>query len=201
MKLRNIKDFIEVYRNVDYYFKPLDQAILRACKKIPDHNNKNEVFAKIALVNRTYRANLNLGAKNAEWHLAEKFVDKNIDNELSPLKNIRRFNLNSIERVVQTHEKLIQIAYTITKRVENSFSSKYLSFHFPKIVPIYDSYSYATSWRLIGNQVKATRYDENWNYDYGYHCEAILLLVEALLSNGIQNPDLKLVDCVLYGEG
>lgn len=50
-------------------------------------------------------------------------------------------------------------------------------------------------------QVKATRFDENWNYDYGYHCEAILLLVEALLSNGFQNPDLKLVDCVLYGEG
>jgi len=204
MKLKQIKDFIQAYRNVDYYFKPLDQAILRACRRNPRHNNESEVFAKIALVNRTYRANLDRyldrASKDAEWRLAEKFVHENIDNDLLPLKNIRRFNRNSLDTIVQTHEKLIQIVYTITKRAQNSFCSKYLSFHFPKTVPIFDSHSYDVSWHLIGNQVKATRFDENRNYDYGYHCEAILLLVEVLLRRGIKNPDLKLVDCVLYGE-
>lgn len=210
MKLKQIKDFIQAYRNVDrnvddyYYFKHLDQAIFYACRKNPDHNDKNEVFAKIALVNRTYRANLDryLGRarKDSEWGLAERFVHEKIDNKLLPLKDIRRFNRNSIDTIVQTHEKLIKVTYSITKKTQNSFCSKYLSFHFPKIVPIFDSYSYTASWNLVGRQVKATRFDENRNYDYGYHCEAILLLVEVLLRSGIKNPDLKLVDCVLYGE-
>ena len=141
MKLKQIKDFIQAYRNVDdyYYFKPLDQAILYACRKHPDHNNESEVFSKIALVNRTYGANLHryLGraSKDTEWRLAKTFVHEIIDNELLPLKHIRRFNRNSIDTIVQTHDKLIQIVYTITKRTQNSFCSKYLSFHFPKIVP------------------------------------------------------------------
>jgi len=143
---------------------------------------------------------LGRAGKDAEWRLAKTFVRANIDNELLLLKHIRRFNRNSIDTIVQTHETLIQIVYTITRRTQNSFCSKYLSFHFPKIVPIFDSYSYTTSWNLTGRQVKATRFDENRNYDYGYHCEAVLLLVEALLRSGINNPDLKLVDCVLYGE-
>jgi hypothetical protein len=210
MKLKQIKDFIQAYRNVDrnvddyYYFKHLDQAILTACRKNPAHNDASEVFAKIVLINRTYRANLDRyldrPIKDVEWRLAEKFVDGNIDKELLPLKNIRRFNRNSIDTIVQVHEKLVQLAYTITKRTQNSFCSKYLSFHFLKTVPIFDSHSYDASWRLVGNQVKAARFDENRNFDYGYHCEAILLLVEVLLRRGIKNPDLKLVDCVLYGE-
>jgi len=206
MKLKQIKDFIQAYRNVDdyYYFKHIDQAILTACRKNPDHNDESEVFAKIALVNRIYRANLDRylvrAGKDSEWRLAERFVHEKIDNKLLPLKDIRRFNRNSIDTIVQTHEKLIKVTYSITKKTQNSFCSKYLSFHFPKIVPIFDSYSYTASWNLVGRQVKATRFDENRNYDYGYHCEAILLLVEVLLRSGIKNPDLKLVDCVLYGE-
>jgi hypothetical protein len=210
MKLKQIKDFIQAYRNVDrnvddyYYFKHIDQAILTACRKNPHHNDESEVFAKIALVNRTYGANLDryLGraGKDSEWRLAERFVHEKIDNKLLPLKDIRRFNRNSIDTIVQTHEKLLKVTYSITKKTQNSFCSKYLSFHFPKIVPIFDSYSYTASWNLVGRQVKATRFDENRNYDYGYHCEAILLLVEVLLRSGIKNPDLKLVDCVLYGE-
>ena len=204
MKLRQIKDFIQADKNVDYYFRSLDEAILYACRKNPYHNNEEEVFAKIALVNRVYGANLyrylGRAGKEAEWRLAERFVQEKLDNKLLPLKDIRRFNRNSIDTIVQTHEKLVKVTYSITKKVQNSFCSKYLSFHFPKIIPIFDSYSYAASWNLVRKQVKATRFDESWNYDYGYHCEAVLLLVEALLRSGIKNPDLKLVDCVLYGE-
>ncbi len=214
MKLNHIKDFIQAYRNVDrnvddyYYFRNLDQAILYACKTNPDHNDKNAVFSKIALVNRTYRANLGryLGraGKDSEWRLAERFVKEQIDNELLPLKHIRRFNRNSIDKIVQSHDKLIKVTYSITKQTNNSFCSKYLHFHFSKIVPIFDSYSYTCSWNLAGREVKATRkatrFDDGWNYEYGYHCEAVLFLVESLLRSGIRNPNLKLVDCVLYGE-
>lgn len=204
MKLKQIKDFIQAYRNVNYYFEPIDEAILHVCRKNPYHSNTDEVFAKIALVNRIYRANLSryLGrtGKDAEWRLAERLVQEKLDKNFLPLKDIRRFNKNSIDTIVQTHEKLVKITYSITKKVQNSFCSKYLNFHFPKIIPIFDSYSYAASWNLVGKQVKAIRCDENLNYDYGYHCETVLLLVEALLRSGIRNPDLKLVDCVLYGE-
>lgn len=201
MKLKQMKDFIKGYGNADYYFRQIDEAILHACRKNPSHNKKEEVFAKIALINRTYGANLDryLG-REAEWRLAERFVHKKLDSRLLPLKEIRRFNRNSIDTIVQTHEELVKVTYSITKRVQNSFCSKYLSFHFPKIIPIFDSYSYTASWNLVGKQVKAARFDENWNYDYGYHCEAVLLLVEALFRSGIKNPDLKLVDCVLYEE-
>lgn len=210
MKLKKVKDFIQAYKNVCnhredyYYYEPLDQAIFNACRKMQRHTNKNEVFAKIALVNRTYGANfgryLGRAGKYPEWRLAEKFVRGKIDDLLLPLKSIGHFNRNSIDTIVRTHEKLVTVTYSITKRTENSFCSKYLSFHFPKIIPIFDFYSSDASWNLAGKEVKAARFDENWNCDYGYHCEAVLLLIKALLESGIKDPDLKLIDCVLYGE-
>lgn len=214
MKLKHVKDFIRAYENVcndreDYYYsEPLDQAILRACRKNPNHHSRNNVFAKIALVNRTYRANLGryLGSaeKYPEWQLAKIFIQKDIDGLLSPLKHIRCFNRSSIDKIVQAHEKLVEVTYLVTNKAENSFCSKYLRFHFPKIIPIYDRFSYVASWSLVGKEVKAargaTRFDDNKNCEYGYHCEAVLLLLEALLKKGIKDPDLRLVDCVLYGE-
>jgi hypothetical protein len=201
MAVRNTKDFIKAYRMAQYWWEPLDRPILTACRKMPNHVSNEEVFAKIALVNRVYRANLHLGTTDAEWKLATLLVKINFDNTIAQLRNLKSYSNKSKALVIATHEDFVKITYKVTKRVENSFCAKYLSSHFPAVVPIFDGKSYATSWKLKGRYLGKDLYHNNWNSDYGYHCEAILLLISDLRQERISNPSLKLIDKILYESG
>lgn len=198
MKIRNLKGFLAAYEKTEYWWEPLDRPIQWACRTMAGHTNQEEVFGKIALVNRTYRTNLHLGASGAEWKLAGVYVDKRVDNILAPLARIKEFSRDSLPPVVEAHERLVRLSYAVTKRVQNSFCAKYLSFHFPHAVPIFDNKAYNTSWRLVGRQLPNNPYPENWNSDYIYHCQAILLLMDYLRQQGYKDPNLKLIDNVLY---
>jgi hypothetical protein len=201
MAVRNTKGFINAYTKAEYWWEPLDRPILTACRMMPNHVANEEVFAKIALVNRVYRANLHLGTTNAEWKLAELLVRMKFDNTIAQLRKLKSFSNKTKASVIAAHEDFVKIAYKVTKRVENSFCAKYLSSHFPAVLPIFDSKSYATSWKLKGGSLGKDLYDNNRNCDYGYHCEAILLLITDLRREGISNPNLKLIDSILYESG
>jgi hypothetical protein len=137
---------------------------------------------------------------DSEEKLASAMVDEGFDSIVSPLSGLSRFTSQTLTTVVGVHEKFVQLARAVTGRTENSFCAKYLSFHHPQAVPIFDHNAYNSSWRLMQDRLPKGLYKDNWNIDYGYHCEAILHLTKALEDAGIRDYDLKQIDYVLYAD-
>jgi hypothetical protein len=176
----------------------VDLPIIEACAKRPGHKNVYEVYGKVALVNRMYAAMLGRYTKvgDPEWKVAEQLVKHDADSFIAPLASFRKLDTDAVPEVVASHRKLVKIIYRLTKKEFHSFSAKYLSFHFPRLVPISDSKAITWSKRIVADLGgrKAVAADS----EYEKHCRRILILLDFLRSNQIEDPDIKLVDLVLY---
>jgi len=199
--VRVVDKYVNAIKNARhwYWWKYLDRPILEICKDHPEHVKSELVFAKVALINRVYRTNLQMGSRDAEQRLADKLVAAKADRFISALTRIQTFDRRALPSILAVHETFVRLAYRITGRVENSFCSKYLSFHYPASVLIFDNYAYAAL-KAIRDSVPRGLYPRNWNRRYAYHCEAVLILLDELRDRGINRPNLKLVDHVLYGD-
>jgi len=194
-------ELVDGYRKVSsgYSFMYLDEALYWLCKKYPDHTDKQKVFGKISLVNNAYRANIQTTKKGAEWALAEYLSENNFDNIISPLKTIPGFDITTCQTVVQLHSEFVKITFKVLGRNCYSFCAKYLYFHFPSAVPIFDRRAYKTAWRLAGSEVgDRPEFDQLRNSDYAYYCACLLKIIERLQTNGIKDPSLKTIDVLLY---
>ena len=178
----------------------VDLPIIEACAKRPGHKNVYEVYGKVALVNRMYAAKLGRFTKvnHPEWKVADQLVKHEADLFIAPLANIKALNNDTVSAVVASHRKLMKIIHNITKKYYPSFSAKYLSFHFSRLVPIYDSKSIKWSKRIVAQLVG--RKAATANSEYEKHCLRILILLDFLRRNQIEDPDVKLVDLVLYSD-
>jgi len=194
--MKTMADFRAAYKHASHTWEPLDKVLLDACTSKPDHTDVSEVFAKVALVNRVYRANLHMGGKDAEWNLAKKLATAKFDDVLTVLRPLT-FARETAPAIVEAHGKLVGLCESVTGRVANSFASKYLSFHVPDAVPIFDQYAYSSSWALVGKKCSGA-WATGINEDYGWHAEAVVLLVEDLQTHGVASPSLKQIDIVLY---
>lgn len=183
-----------------YSWSALDGALARVCSTMPSHTAAEEVYAKIRLINRAYLANLQFGTPNAEWKLAEKFVKGKADAVIAPLRSSRDFSAERLPKLLDAHEELVKLAAKVTGKVHNSFVSKYLHFHFPEAVPVFDNYAYDAVWRLApAPESEYVRYENRVNCDYGCYCGSVLELMKLLRGRGIKSPSLKLLDILLYG--
>jgi hypothetical protein len=200
MKKSDMKRFVDAYKRTGgkYAFKYLDEAIYGLCKKYPAHANKEQVYAKIALVNNVYRTNIHMSKSGAEWTLAGYYVREKIDKYLSPLKDIKQFNQSTSTKIIKRHEELMRVTKRALGRNALSFCSKYLNFHFPNIIPIYDSRAKKTIWEYVGNSLDHLDYEDKINAEYAYYCAAILELIVVLKKYGVRNPSLKIIDVLLY---
>ncbi len=204
MSNTEIRKFCKAYKSLEkndtYVWKVLDKALLDICKEYPDHTSIDEVFSKVALINRTYRANLHFAGKNVETRVAEAFVNHNLDAVFAPLHRLSSLTTENLHALVKVHGHVVTIVQKVTKRIYNSFVSKYMYFHFPNIVPIFDQYAYNESWRLFPLSKKEwPTWDELINCDYGFHCASVVGLLDELKANGVESPNLKLIDILLYG--
>lgn len=182
----------------------LDEALLGVCRAYPAHTDTDVVFSKVAIINRAYRANLRFVGTDAEKNIAKAFVKNGLDSELTPLAGMAVLNAESLPTLVHIHGRVVSIVRKVTHQVDNSFVSKYLHFHLPAVVPVFDVNAYAKSWELAGFEKKSNKSEwEKWNslenYDYGFHCASVVILLDRLRANGIDAPSLRLMDVLLYG--
>jgi hypothetical protein len=205
MPFRNIDDFCTAYQRLEakagmYSWAALDRALVNVCAASPLHVQVDEVSVKIAIINRMYRANLQYGAKDAERKVAEKFVKNHADAIVAPLRKSSNFSSKSLRYLLDAHEKLVDLTRQVTKKVHNSFLSKYLHFHFPSVVPIFDKYAYNASWELAPLPIaKYAQYDKRLNQDYACHCASLLQIMKELKDRDVKSPSVKLLDVLLYG--
>ena len=199
MKQGTLKGFLAAYKKYnptyDHYDRYIDEAISHLFKKYPGHKSIEQVFAKISLVNRVYRTNVERRKKEAEWKLAELLVANKFDNIIAPLKRIQKFNSETLPEIVKVHTRFVTLSKKTIRIRATSFCSKYLHFHFPKLIPIFDSNAYETAWRLVRKEICTSCGDIG---DYEYFCLTILTLAEKLRSQGIRSANLKAIDYLLY---
>jgi hypothetical protein len=205
MPYKSVAAFCAAYQRLEargraYDWVALDRALISVCSSTPRHVNADDVFAKVAIINRTYGANLHLAGRDAERKVAQQFVKESADRILSPLAGLSQFCARTISTVLDSHEQMTKLARKVTKRVNNSFISKYLHFHFPETIPIFDSYSYANSWAIAPlPKPEWAQYRQRLNSDYGYHCGAVLQLIGELRRRRVADaPSVKLIDVLLF---
>ncbi|MBI5187412.1 MAG: hypothetical protein HZA01_17025 [Nitrospinae bacterium] len=88
MSKKDIRKFCDNYKRLEnngtYRWKILDETLLGICDAYPSHTSADEVFSKVALINRSYRANLHFTGKDTEEKIAKAFVKKGLDKVLAP---------------------------------------------------------------------------------------------------------------------
>ena len=172
--MRTIEAFIAEYGKVEYWWHALDDPILGLCARRPDHTDPRIVFGKIALVNRAYRANVQMGTRNAEWKLAVAYVEGRLDETMSPLRGHPVLSESSLAPLLDAHQHLLDVTRAATGRVAESFCSKYLSFHFPQLAPLFDTLAEATAKQL---PLATPPWVRAPNARYRAHCARVLQLV------------------------
>lgn len=178
-----------------YWWIALDRPILTTCNDHPSHTDYCEVYAKVALVNRIYNAQLGRGKRRkyeAEDRVANALFKSDIDRFIEPLLSLSGLSEPVLPKVIDCHKQLVKVVRRGAGNDAVSFSSKYLSFHSPRVFPIFDSRAVKTA-RQILNGISSFR-------GYGSfekHCRRILALMDLLAQEKIE-PSLKMIDYVLY---
>ena len=120
-----------------------NQALYDLCRRHPGHHRPDEIVAKIWLIGRTYAATIERGRGQPSVTGDDFYVDTvapsirraRIDRWLAPLARLRR---PEPAVVVPAHARLTKLFAQIAGQEKRSLASKYLHFHFPRAVYIYD---------------------------------------------------------------
>jgi hypothetical protein len=193
--------YVELERTGEYPWSALHRMLRQICVGSPCHENENEVYAKIRIINRTYLANLQFGVEEAERKVAQEFIRGNTDSIVAALGRYTQLNRETLPAVLRVHEQLVMLAHRATGKAANSFVSKYLHFHFPDVVPIYDSKAYDLAWKLAPvPESEWIKYKGLVNVDYCCYCPSVVEILSELQTCGVKAPQLELLDFLLYGD-
>jgi len=121
-----------------------NDALYGLCRRHPEHHDNAEIIAKLWLIGRTYAASIERrrhdvakvsGDDFYTTVVAPRIRSARIDRWLRPLTALRR---PVAETVLPAHARLTELFQQISGNQKRSLASKYLHFHFPRAVYIFD---------------------------------------------------------------
>ena len=118
-----------------------NQVLYDLCRQCPGHHELDQIVAKVWLIGRSYAAAIERGAEIEEdedfyvERVAPAMRSARIDRWFSPLRGLKRPDAAA---VVPVHARLTGLFKKISGKEKRSLASKYLHFHFPKSVYIFD---------------------------------------------------------------
>ncbi|SHK43012.1 hypothetical protein [Fibrobacter sp. UWB12] len=121
-----------------------NSILYKMCKENPKHNNSNIVVGKIWLIGRSYAAAIERrkdGRKTGDFYFdivapEMKRISKELDKKIEELSLSASENFTNL---LYTHKFLTKTFNKISHLEKRSLASKYLHFHCPEKVFIYDS--------------------------------------------------------------
>lgn len=121
-----------------------NEVLYDLCRKHPSHRSDDEVLAKVLLIGRVYAASIERRRDNRDIRGDDFYLDvvvptirrSDIDGWFQPLRPLKT---PTAAAVIPVHARLTQLFTKISGLEKRSLASKYLHFHFPKLVYIYDS--------------------------------------------------------------
>jgi hypothetical protein len=122
-----------------------NEVLYNLCKEHPSHDDVSKIIAKIWLIGRSYAAPIERG--RASLGSSEDFYTNSVgpvlrDSEIDKLiceakgKTPDEF---SLQQLIDAHGALTETFKKISNMNNRSLASKYLHFHLPEFVYIYDS--------------------------------------------------------------
>lgn len=120
-----------------------NRALYDLCAKHPGHVTDEEIAAKIWLIGRSYAASIERRRGNDGVEVDDFYRDvvvpemkrARVDRWFQPLRDLRR---PGSAAVVPVHKRLTDLFGSISGLQKRSLASKYLHFHFPRAVYLFD---------------------------------------------------------------
>lgn len=157
-----IEDVLDARKDL---WAPVTQCLYDLCRKYPDHNRNSVVAAKVLLIGRSHAAAVERGVRNEPGTIRDttEFYQKRIatpirrsglDIQISKLRSLEKISAENAEVVLAAHNRLTDVIASSIGMRKRSFASKYLHFHAPAAVPIYDSLADATLRRYLPRRAR-----------------------------------------------
>jgi hypothetical protein len=120
-----------------------NEALYELCRKHPEHRDDDAILAKVWLIGRSYAASIERRRRKPSENGDEFYLDRvapaikraGVDRWFEPLRVLRRPNPAA---VIPVHKRLTELFEHISGLEKRSLASKYLHFHFPRAVYIFD---------------------------------------------------------------
>jgi hypothetical protein len=170
----SVERFKESRARYEREWRKVDDCLYGFVRKHPGHSGSESeyVCVKVFLVNRVYQANVHL--KIPEYDLAEHLRKTFwLDENLAGLDGYLDFDDDSWSPVVDLHKKLVALGREWSGAELEVFFSKYLHFHCPQVVPIYDN----RAWDTLEDHIPASTFSGCDTY-YDNFCRRFLQLYQ-----------------------
>ncbi|EGR1425131.1 hypothetical protein D8X77_17940 [Vibrio vulnificus] len=143
-----------------------NEVLYRMCAEKPLHNDIDVIASKLWIIGRSYSASIERKAgSNFDIRDAAEIIRKSkIDSKIANITVIERPDLNNLNVILETHSYFLKLLKEATGIEKRSLASKYLHFHAPKAVFIYDSIAN----REIRARLKGRRFPISGKHDKEY---------------------------------
>ena len=173
-KRDSVAVLFEKYQKKEKRWEFLNGILYDMCSENPEHNNIDIIAGKVILIGRSYAAALERG-RGTPGTVDDFYYDKvahvmknqAIDSINDPSKNI-----DKIAEVLKTHRMLVDMFAEIidgNNPNRRSFASKYLHFHCPRFVYLYDNNAKSAASKIVQypnktplNNLTINEYDEQY---------------------------------------
>lgn len=118
-----------------------NEILYKMCAERPLHEDVDTITGKLWIIGRSYSAAIERKA-GADFRIedaAKILIESEIDKKIDKLKKIDRPNDENIEIILEAHKHVTDALFKATGIEKRSLASKYLHFHSPRSVFIFDS--------------------------------------------------------------
>lgn len=156
---------------------PLHRVLYDLCDRCPGHHSNAEIAAKVLLIGRSHSAAVERGVRNEPGairdttlfyrkRVANPIRRSGIDAHIVKLRSLPNISSENAPAVLAAHCRLTDVIASSIDFRKRSFVSKYLHFHAPQAVPIFDSLAARALKQYVAGRVPIPR---RWTaYDREY---------------------------------
>jgi hypothetical protein len=189
---------------LDDYSSYGNEVLYKMCQKEPLHQNIDIIKSKIWIIGRSYSAAVErkAGENFCIDSLAKYIAKSKLDIHIKEIRQIKRSDINNISKILEAHKYFTNIFKKFTGIEKRSLASKYLHFHSPKSVFIYDSIASKKVREIITEHKLRFKLTRNFDDEYEAFCYRCLFYRDNLLEKeygGFATPRRLDMELLQYG--
>ena len=177
MNLKTNNYFVEEFKKYDdsdERYRLANQLLYKIVKDYPDNTDAHHIVTKFWIIGRTYAAAIERRNNKADTpgdfyyeYVAPAIADSELDKKISDIKKKHKeLTDEALRDVLSLHGYLVKLIKGITKKEKRSLASKYLHFHLPELVLIYDSRVASVIGKFINGRTNGLKIEKDWDKVY-----------------------------------
>lgn len=179
-----------------------NDVLYRMCKDRPLHNDIDSISSKLWLIGRSYAASIERKAGD-DFDIKDAAIlikNSELDEKIDILNSESITTLDNVNILLSTHIYLLNLFKEATGIEKRSLASKYLHFHSPNCVFIYDSVVKEKIREQLRPLKKRFKITKKYDNEYESHVHRCIYYRDEVLApkfNKIASP--RNLDAYLYG--